>query len=364
MGLIIAAFVLVFGADSPRLVAAQTTPSTTSPQDKDQALKTGERALEQFDRGQWQKAYALFSKAYRQYPAPTFLMFMGHCQRNLNRLVEAQQLFQKLEQTRLPPRAPPAFVRAKETARKQLIELATHIPKVRIQIVGIGAETEWAIKIDSVALPGDQTNADLPLNPGKHVIEAHAPGMVPATQTVTLSPDGTVTDVLLELRPLPAAPPATVPSATPTVPPVATVPPPEVERQSRGPLWPAMVAFGVGAVGLGFGAISGGLALAKANDINSRCANQSCLISDQSEDDTARRLATMSTVGLVVGGVAAATGLVLVFTRPGGEETAKGSSGVKSKGGARSFASIGARPINSALAIKASLSSVQLTWSF
>jgi hypothetical protein len=65
--------------------------------------------------------------------------------------------------------------------------------------------------------------------------------------------------------------------------------------------------------GLGLGGVTGGLSLAKVADIKSRCVAGHCPPEDLGNGDSARMLGTISTVGLVAGGVLAATGVVLAL---------------------------------------------------
>lgn len=87
---------------------------------------------------------------------------------------------------------------------------------------------------------------------------------------------------------------------------------------SKGSLVPGVITLGVGAVGLGVGAVTGALSMAKVSDVRSRCPDDRCLSAYRPEADEARTLGHVSTAAFVVGGVAAAAGVVLLVLRPGG----------------------------------------------
>jgi hypothetical protein len=76
----------------------------------------------------------------------------------------------------------------------------------------------------------------------------------------------------------------------------------------------AGTAFAVGALGLGVGATTGALALAKIHDVQSRCVGIRCPPSEQANVSAAGTLGNVSTVGLVVGGLGVAAGAVILIT--------------------------------------------------
>jgi len=88
-------------------------------------------------------------------------------------------------------------------------------------------------------------------------------------------------------------------------------------------------AFGVGALGLGGGAVTGGLALVKNREVNAHCvAGLGCPLSQQSNEKLVNTLATVSTTGFVLGGIGVAAGtIVLLALRPSGSaRRSKGAS--------------------------------------
>jgi hypothetical protein len=76
---------------------------------------------------------------------------------------------------------------------------------------------------------------------------------------------------------------------------------------------PAYIAFGAGGVGLVLGAITGGITVAKTNDLNGACGpSKVCPASAHGDFDTALALSRVATVSLVVAGVGAALGATLL----------------------------------------------------
>jgi hypothetical protein len=80
----------------------------------------------------------------------------------------------------------------------------------------------------------------------------------------------------------------------------------------------AGTAFAVGALGLGVGAATGALALAKIHEVQSRCVGIRCPPSEQANVSAAGTLGNVSTVGLVVGSLGVAAGsIILISLRTG-----------------------------------------------
>ncbi len=304
--------VLLWGVFWHPLAAAQP------PDPKGTARQLGREGLKLFSQGRWQQAYDKFVEAQNLHRAPTLALYMARCQRNMNALIEARGLYESLVHQPLPDKPSKPFVEAQKTARSELADLHTRIPSVQFVIMGPALE-QTIVNVDGIQVPNAELAQSRPVNPGKHTVTATAPGWVAASQVVELS-EGEKKTVELSLTPLrsPTGPPPSVNPPPDPAPIGSARPPGDTSATSQGPLWPGIAALGVGAVGLGFGAVTGGLALTKANAIKDNCVDNHCLREDEQEDSSARSLATMSTVGLVLGGVFSAAGVVLLVWRPGG----------------------------------------------
>jgi hypothetical protein len=88
--------------------------------------------------------------------------------------------------------------------------------------------------------------------------------------------------------------------------------------------------LGVGVVGLGVGTVTGILALGKSSTVKNECSGTTCPLSAKNDVDSGRTVATISTIGFVVGGVGAAVAAVgfFVFSPPAKAGTRKGVSPV------------------------------------
>ena len=93
-----------------------------------------------------------------------------------------------------------------------------------------------------------------------------------------------------------------------------------------GSILPGAIALGFGVVGLGVGTVTGALSMSQVSEIRARCRNNLCLTTDRAAAEDAQTLGNVSTAAFVVGGIAAAAGVVLLVLRPGGHTEA--SAGV------------------------------------
>lgn len=150
------------------------------------------------------------------------------------------------------------------------------------------------------------------VEPGDHAVEASAPDRGTFTWRGSAPVPGASVLVPIEL---PARPPA--PPPAPVFAPAATTSPPHDDARTTRRA--AGVTFGaVGIVGIAVGAIFGLVAVGRASDLDDACGGDRsrCRVptsSVASIRDAGTTAATASTVSLVVGGAALATGAVLVL---------------------------------------------------
>jgi hypothetical protein len=176
------------------------------------------------------------------------------------------------------------------------------------------SKAEWALPI--------------PVDIGTHVVEAKQSGFKPFTTNVTVGKDGENVEVTVPpleqdptVRP-PQVPDNQPPAATPQP---VTEPPPDADKgggSSQRTI--GFIVGGLGVAGVALGAITGLMAIGKSNDAKDKCANDGACPDASAVDsaNSAKTLATVSTIGFIAGGVALGAGAVLVFTAPSGNKTA------------------------------------------
>ncbi len=163
---------------------------------------------------------------------------------------------------------------------------------------------------DGVSVGDPQWGLAVPVDPGPHVVQASATGKKTWQTTITVSDPGS--SLTLSVPALVALPPETQKSAGGELKPTSH-PPASHPRRTAG-----FVTMGVGAAGLIVGSVFGLHAISKNNESDnaSDCMGDVCVaggVGATARSD-ARTAGNISTVAFAIGGVAVATGLVLVLT--------------------------------------------------
>jgi hypothetical protein len=253
------------------------------------------------DGGRCREAVEKLERAEKLHHAPTTAAWLGECEIELGKLVVGTERLQRVVHE--PPGGSPAFAAAVLRAHKRLDEVLPRIPTLRIA-VSAPAGAKVTVTIDGEPVPDVAVDTPRPVDPGPHTVQAAARGFFTSSVTTSLV-EGQARSVSLELRPDPNAP-AAAPAGT-------------AERTARagGSFMraPTLVAFGLGALGLGVGIAAGAAAAGRSAALTSGCdANKVCPPALQSDIDAGKRWSTISKIGFIGSGVAVATGVVLLLS--------------------------------------------------
>ncbi len=191
-----------------------------------------------------------------------------------------------------------------KAAEQKVKELEPKLSKLTVvvsaELKQIGGLT---LTRDGEALGAGSWNSPTPVDPGKHRIEASAPGYKSFTATVELGADGDQKS--LEVSPLEkaesGAPAQTTPSA-----PVAEKDTSKSSLKTYG-----LIAGGVGVVAVGVGTVFALNAKKTNHDSNSDCTGNVCGDTGYSLRQDARSAGNIATIAFVAGGVLVATGVTL-----------------------------------------------------
>ncbi|HSO40530.1 MAG TPA: hypothetical protein VLT33_48720 [Labilithrix sp.] len=190
-----------------------------------------------------------------------------------------------------------------EEAEKRAKVLEPKLPKLTVVVAGAPADVE--VTRDGVVLGAASMGVPLPVNPGAHALVVHTRGHEDRAESITIA-EGESKRVELKMGPVKIAPATTTP---------ATGPRPEGESRGVSPL--VFIGFGTALVGVGVGSVTGVLAFGKASTAKDECPGDQCTPAGLDAVDSGRTLATISTIGFIVGGVGAGVGLYgLLFGRP------------------------------------------------
>lgn len=150
-----------------------------------------------------------------------------------------------------------------------------------------------SVSIDSVVVGRGAWEGRLRV--GEHKVEVSADGFLPQTQKVSLEPQKRLVVKIDLERDRSAAGFRTTRNAA------------------------AGAAFAGGALGLGLGAVAGALALAKIQEVESRCVGLRCPPSERANVTAAGILGDVSTAGFVLGGLGVAAGTIILLSLRTGE---------------------------------------------
>ena len=285
---------------------AFATPALAEPTAADKDVARGLMAEGRADRdkGNLQGALKAFAQADAIMHVPTTGMELARAYAAVGQLVEARDI--ALFVMRIPeaPNDPAPFRVAREAARAFDDELEPRIPSLVIRVTGIVEGVRPTVTIDGVAVSSDPPEQPQPVDPGHHAIVAKA-GTATATREIDVA-ERDAKEVTLELGS--AAAPAVVGASG-------------EKAQSRGQsLAPVLVygGFGLAAVGIAVGAVTGIVSIADTNIIKSsgQCRNDLCSPAEHGALVSANAMATASTVSFAVAGAGAVAGVIGLLLRP------------------------------------------------
>jgi hypothetical protein len=202
--------------------------------------------------------------------------------------------------------------------------LAPQLPRVRVTAEQRAGLT---LTLDGKAFAAALIETAVPVDPGKHLLGADAPGKKhwELRFSASLASNVSVAVPPLMDAPVVLAPVPVTPAATP--PPAPAQPSPNETARWHVPV--AIAAAGLGVVGIVVGSVSGGAAVSDWSSAKPDCPNDRCTTSAAYASwHDAHTAGIISTASFVVGGALVAAGAVVWFTRP----SAPAALGLRSDG--------------------------------
>jgi hypothetical protein len=297
-------------------------PSLASAQAVDDATRRAARILgsagvEAFEAQDYLTASDKLDRAYRTLKAPSLGLWSARAWAKLGKLLEAAERYQEVVRLEITGGERAVQLQAQADAAIELERLSAQVPNLIVKVTGATAENA-SITIDGVPLATALIGERRPVNPGKHVVRGVAAGKT-VEQEVAVA--------LAETKPVELsfgspANPVGVRSSTTSSASVSSDGPVATSSSARRS-W-GFALLGVGGAGLVLGGVATALAVGKKSDLdeNRNCQNNQCLLSERDSVDSYRAWRTVSSAGLIGGGVLAAAGVGLLLTAPKTPQTA------------------------------------------
>lgn len=280
----------------------------------------GQHSLENKD---YKAAEDRFRRAESLVHAPTLMLGLARALAGLGRYVEAQETYNRIIREGVTPGAPEPFKRALNDAKREVDGVGAKIGGVTISVhASDGAEVpNPKVLLDGSPVSGASLGVRRSIDPGSHVLQVSSDGFQPAERTFEVTAGGSIDQpITLEADRSAGSPPGAEPTALSATP---TAPAPEQTSPASGGARSALpwIAFGVGAVGLGVGGVTGLLAMSQHSHLTSVCNGTTCPATEQNDVDNYHTMALVSTIGFIAGGAAVATGAILLLIRPKAENS-------------------------------------------
>ncbi len=308
------------------IAGAALAPMTASAQSKDDlanadALFNAAKAM--LDAGQYADACGKFAESKRLAPGLGVTLYLADCYERIGRTASAWTEFKAAEglaRARNDQRAEVARGRAQALEPK--LDRLTVVVEPTVPRVGLH------VLLDGAPVAPEEWGLAVAVDPGDHVVIASSPDHPNRTIPIHVGPENpTATariDALEESSTpptAPAPPAAPVQAATPNLP--SSSPPAQESSRATDPgatnRWVGVGVGAVGIVGLGIGSAVGLVAQSKKSQSNQPggCdATDHCTPTGLDLRKDAGNAANVSTVFFVIGGLAVASGVVLVLTAP------------------------------------------------
>ena len=227
----------------------------------------------------------------------------------LGSLVEARD--QLVAVLRIPPKPndPSVIADARVAAQALSDDIDARIPGIRVALQGLAPGASSTVSIDGAVIPPAALVAYRRVNPGHHVVVARV-GNGERREDVTLA-EREKRDVTLDVGA------ASLVALSPTTAGTASEPEHAAPGSAGGGPWTALAftGFGVGAVGVIVGFITGIISISKTNAAKSvppsqgGCTGDNCGPGTYSDINAANATGNVSTVAFIVAGAGVALGV-------------------------------------------------------
>lgn len=303
------------------LLVAMTLPAARAhaqPRDPVGAEKLYDDGSKLLAADDWVGACAKFSDSFALDPAPGTLLNLASCAEHDGKVALAWSRYKDARSLNADTKSDKQRAQIESFIAAAIVRLEPRIPYLTVNVSPQVSGTK--IRRDGEPMIG---GAELPIDPGKHVIEVEAPGFGVVRKEVTVK-EGAHDKLDIQLGPQ-LSQPEDNPSkdAQPKDPPLKPPLVPAAAETGLGALRIAGIVVGsIGLVSLGVSAGTGVVALSKQDeletlgcDVGSEGETYVCAQGNEDEaqavSDEGKTMAIVSTVTTFVGAAAAGTGIIL-----------------------------------------------------
>jgi hypothetical protein len=267
-----------------------------------------EAARNLMDEGDKKRAAADLKGALKAYTAadtimnvPTTTIEVARTQAAMGQLIEAKETLARMLRTPAKPNDPAPFLAARKSAETLNADITAKIPTLAVTTTGNKSQQNIAtdISIDGdVAPPGPR--APRKVNPGSHTIVVRLGSTEHKQDVLVLERENKVVTVDVSDGGGDAEKKAP--------PPPPSAPPAKDDNVASKVL--VFGGFGLAAVGVGVGTVTGIMSIHKTNALKANCPNNACPAGSEDDIHSANLLGNLSTIAFVAAGVGAAAGVV------------------------------------------------------
>jgi hypothetical protein len=290
------------------LTAAGHAAADPSLADKETARSQMDEGDKKRDAGDLKGALKHYETADAIMKVPTTGLEVARAQVALGLLLEARETLGRVIRTPAKANEPVPFVVARKAADALNSDLATRIPSIQVVLTNADPAQPPQITVDGETIPAAASAAPRRVNPGAHVVIVKA-GHVEKRNAVTVAERETKT-VTVDVKESLAPPPKETKAAEA----------PANGSKSSAPKVMTYGGFGLAAVGLGLGSVTGLISLSKTSELKDVCPNHRCPAGKQGEIDTVNLLGNISTIAFIASGVGLGVGVVGLFMSGGQKE--------------------------------------------
>jgi hypothetical protein len=283
-----AAFLAIAALAAPALAA---DPSVA---DKSLAQSLFDEGRRLMDEGRYAEACPRFADSQRLDPGGGTVLNLALCYERSGKLALAYATYNDALSLAIVEHRP-----ERETfARERIAALTPRLPHLRVRV---SAADGARVSLDGSDLPPSGWGLPVPVDPGRHTIDATAPGCEPFETAVTLG-EGETREVAIELA-----------QSVERLPVPAAERPLPREGTRRSPAF--FVLGGLGLASVGVSAVTGFMALSAHQSVEQKCDVSHGVCTDPTGIDDAQRAHTMAWVSTwtLAGG---ALGVLLALSVP------------------------------------------------